>query len=195
MNFNILIERSSTVDCGGLLRISWFLQCLLPATPAAVDDPRCPSFPFTIMQLEISQPEIQRPSRKGKERDLMHRDSPREPQPTDLDEKLIAFRRRTAAYASFSRFWSVLAYPSPILAPVGPGTSLSGPPPHRRRLLVKNVLQGPLPRLPLALHLHRGSTISRLSSPSRAHLRKRIPMTFLVASKYHLRLRVPVRLK
>ncbi|KAK0210568.1 hypothetical protein DFS33DRAFT_302757 [Desarmillaria ectypa] len=49
------------------------------------------------MQLEFSQPEIQRPSRKGKERDLMHRDSPKDPQPTDLDEKLIAFRRRTAA--------------------------------------------------------------------------------------------------
>ncbi|KAF9050675.1 hypothetical protein BDZ89DRAFT_1057118 [Hymenopellis radicata] len=36
--------------------------------------------------------DFQKPSRKGKERDLLHRDSSRDPQPTDLDEKLIALR-------------------------------------------------------------------------------------------------------
>ncbi len=41
----------------------------------------------------------QRPSRKGKEREPISRDNMamREPQPTDLDEKLMALRRRTAA--------------------------------------------------------------------------------------------------
>ncbi|KAF9050678.1 hypothetical protein BDZ89DRAFT_1057121 [Hymenopellis radicata] len=37
--------------------------------------------------------DFQKPSRNGKERDLLHRDSSRDPQPTDLDEKLIALRR------------------------------------------------------------------------------------------------------
>jgi hypothetical protein len=44
------------------------------------------------MHLDALSPE-QRPSRKGKERDTLQRD----PQPTDLDEKLMALRRRTAA--------------------------------------------------------------------------------------------------
>ncbi|KAF8633707.1 hypothetical protein AX17_004365 [Amanita inopinata Kibby_2008] len=40
---------------------------------------------------------MQRPSRKGKERDSSFRDPPqKEPQPTDIDEKLMALRRRTA---------------------------------------------------------------------------------------------------
>ncbi|KAF9032324.1 hypothetical protein BDZ89DRAFT_1131455 [Hymenopellis radicata] len=41
--------------------------------------------------------DFQKPSRKGKERDLLHRDSSRDPQPTDLDETLIALRGRNAA--------------------------------------------------------------------------------------------------
>lgn len=46
-----------------------------------------------------------KPSRKGKERDPTHRDLPqRELQPTDLDEKLTALRRRTAAYILFHLF-------------------------------------------------------------------------------------------
>lgn len=45
--------------------------------------------------------DFQKPSRKGKERDLLHRDSSRDPQPTDLDDRLIALRRRNAACAPF----------------------------------------------------------------------------------------------
>lgn len=56
------------------------------------------------MHLELVE---QRPSRKGKEREPISRDNMvmREPQPTDLDEKLTALRRRTAAcvvYLSFA---------------------------------------------------------------------------------------------
>ncbi|KAF8964027.1 hypothetical protein BDZ97DRAFT_1904591 [Flammula alnicola] len=48
------------------------------------------------MHLEQYPPDP-KPSRKGKERDPTQRDHPqREPQPTDLDEKLTALRRRTA---------------------------------------------------------------------------------------------------
>ncbi|KAF9036720.1 hypothetical protein BJ165DRAFT_602423 [Panaeolus papilionaceus] len=51
------------------------------------------------MQVE-SYPIDSKPSRKGKERDPLHRDShstKEGPQPTDLDEKLTALRRRNAA--------------------------------------------------------------------------------------------------
>lgn len=43
---------------------------------------------------------LQRPSRKGKERDMLHRD----PQPTDIDEKILAFRRRNAGSVPFIFF-------------------------------------------------------------------------------------------
>jgi len=66
-----------------------------------VADSGSPSVSQTIflgickMQVE----DIPSPSRKGKERETGHRDlAMREPQPTDLDEKLMALRRRTAAF-------------------------------------------------------------------------------------------------
>jgi hypothetical protein len=66
-----------------------------------VADSGSPSVSQTIvlgickMQVE----DIPSPSRKGKERETSHRDlAMREPQPTDLDEKLMALRRRTAAF-------------------------------------------------------------------------------------------------
>ncbi|KAK0199206.1 hypothetical protein DFS33DRAFT_1388906 [Desarmillaria ectypa] len=115
-------------------------------------------FPFyPPWQLEFSQPEIQRPSRKGKERDLMHRDSPKDPQPTDLDEKLIAF---------------------PL---VGPGTSLSGPPPPPPPPARQDRSPRPAPPPPARPSPSPRSIISPLSSPSRARHRKPIQMTFLVA--------------
>ncbi len=50
------------------------------------------------MHLDALPPDtLQRPSRKGKERDISHRD----PQPTDIDEKILALRRRTAGSAFF----------------------------------------------------------------------------------------------
>ena len=54
---------------------------------------------------------LQRPSRKGKERDMLHRD----PQPTDIDEKILAFRRRNAGSVSFFfvRALGLLFYSSP----------------------------------------------------------------------------------
>lgn len=111
------------------------------------------SLVFTSMHLELDHPalpELQRPSRKGKERDLMHRDSSRDLQPTDLDEKLIALRRRTALCAPSLPFCiAVLTIPA---VPTGQETGQTAlyRLPHLRRLAEKDpqnlLLKHPLDR-------------------------------------------------
>lgn len=75
------------------------------------------------MHLEHHPPPPDRPSRKGKERDPSH--PPREAQVTDLDEKIIALRRKTAGCVAFPPV-SLPDFTNRLFPPYLPGFSGHG---------------------------------------------------------------------